>query len=211
VEFRRSIALDSGYAQVRLWYALYLSGMGRSDEAIREISRAHDLDPLSLIVNTEVGRVLELARRDDQAREAYRRTVEIDSTYWAANYLIALFQIRERQFDSASAVVARMVRGSKESDVLELRGYAYATQGDTAAAERTLAELQRIATTRYVSPFSVARIYIALGDRTRAMRWLERGYAEHASEMVTIKVDPVLDALRSDTRFTQLMKRMRLE
>jgi len=210
-EFRRSIALDSGYAQVRLWYALYLSGMGRSYEAIREISRAHELDPLSLIVNTEVGRVLELAGRDDQAREAYRRTVEIDSTYWAANYLIALFQIRERQFDSAAAVVARMVRGSKESDVLELRGYAYATQGDTAAAQRTLTELRRTATTRYVSPFSVARIYAALGDWSQAMRWLERGYSEHASEMVTIKVDPVLDALRSDKRFTQLVKRMRLE
>jgi hypothetical protein len=104
-----------------------------------------------------------------------------------------------------------MVRGSRESDVLELRGYAYATQGDTAAAQRTLTELQRVAMTRYVSPFSVARIYAALGDRTQAMRWLERGYSEHASEMVTIKVDPVLDALRSDTRFTQLVKRMRLE
>jgi Flp pilus assembly protein TadD len=121
------------------------------------------------------------------------------------------FQIRARQFDSAAAVVARMVRGSKESEVLEIRGYAYAMQGDTAAAQRTLGELQRVAATRYVSPFTVARIYAALGDRTQAMRWLERGYSEHASEMFAIKVDPVLDALRSDIRFTQLVKRMRLE
>lgn len=210
-EFRRSIALDSGYAPVRLWYALYLSGVGRSDEAVREIRRAYDLDPLSLIVNTEVGRVFELARRDDEASEAYRQTVEIDSTYWAANYLIALFQIRRRQFDSAAAVIARMVRGSKESEVLELRGYTYAMQGDTTGAQRTLAELRRIAATRYVSAYPIARIYAALGDRTEAMGWLERAYSEHASEMVTIKVDPSLDALHSDSRFTQLVKRMRLE
>src|SRR5205814_285161 len=84
-EFRRTIALDSVYVPARVWYALYLSGMGRSDEAIGEISRARELDPLSLIVNTEVGRVLELAHRDGEAERAYERTLEIDSGFQTAN------------------------------------------------------------------------------------------------------------------------------
>jgi serine/threonine-protein kinase len=211
LEFRRSIALDSMYATVRMWYALYLSGMGRSTEAIREITRARQLDPLSLIVNAELGRVLELARRDDQAANVYRQTLEMDSTFGPANYLLAMLYSRTRQFDSSGRILARMLRASPASDLAEVRGYAYAMQADSAAAHRVLAELKSLRASRYVSPHNVAAIYAALGDRAQGIEWLQKAYTERASEMYALKVDPLLDPLRSDPRFVELLHRMRLD
>jgi Flp pilus assembly protein TadD len=209
-EFRRSIALDSTYAAARLWYALYLSGRRRSGEAIRQITRARDLDPLSLIVNTEVGRVLELARRDSEAELAYMRTLEIDSTYWLANYLLTMLHFRAGQFGSASADLARL-GASRETELPEVRGYGYARKGDVAAARRSLADLRRLSAKRYVSPYSIACIYAALGDRSEAITWLEKAYAAHASEMGLFIADPILDSVRSDARYARLVHRMRLD
>jgi len=210
-EFRRTIALDSVYAPARVWYALYLSGMGRSDEAIGEISRARELDPLSLIVNTEVARVLELAHRDGEAERAYERTLEIDSTFQTANYLLTMLHLRTNRFDVAARDVSRLLRGSRESDIAEVRAYEHARRGDPTSAKRALSDLtSSMSATRYVSPYSIACVYVALGDRTSAFTWLERAYAAHASEMYALKVDPILDPLHDDPRWATLVQRMGL-
>ena len=210
-EFRQSIALDSAYVPARLWYALYLSGKGRAGEAIREITRARELDPLSLIINTEVGRVLELAHRDTPAVEAYTRALEIDSTYELANSLLAEIAFRTRRFDMAERAVARLVRSNRPSSVAELRAYGYAIHGDTSATRQALGEIDRLRTSRYVSPYSVACIYAALNDSPRALEWLQRAYTAHSSEMTALAVDPRLDALRADPRFLGLVHRMGLD
>src|SRR5438309_762248 len=130
---------DSAYAPARLWYALYLSGMRRHDEAIREMTRARDLDPLSLVINTELGRVLELARHDDEAESAYRRTIEIDSSYYLANYLLTQLHYRKGQSALAASDLARL-RPSAATDFAELRAYGYARAGNSGAARQTLTQ-----------------------------------------------------------------------
>jgi tetratricopeptide (TPR) repeat protein len=210
-EFRQSIALDSAYVPARIWYALYLSARGRADEAIREITSARELDPLSLVVNTELGRVLELADRDTAAAQAYARALEIDSTYELANSLLAQISFRTRRFDLADKAVARLMRSNVPSDVAELRAYGYAIRGDTSAARQALAQIERLRTSRYVSPYSVACIYAALNDSARAFEWLEKAYTAHSSEMTSLAVDPRLDALRSRPHFASLIHRMRLD
>lgn len=210
VEFRRSIALDSLYAPVHMWYGLYLAGLRQSSEAIAELSRAREIDPLSLIVNTEMGRVLELSRRDVEAEVAYKRALEIDSTYPTANYLLAQLHLRRRQFAPASRDLARLAATIGESGVAALRAYGAAMQGNRVEATRFLAQLTRTGKRQYVSPYAIACIYTALGDRSRAFEWLDRGFDTHASEMYAIGVDPTLDSLRDDSRFAALMRRMHL-
>jgi TolB-like protein len=210
-EFRRSIALDSAYVPARLWYALYLSGMGHSAEAIREITRARELDPLSLIVNTERGRVLELARRDTAAIEAYAQALEIDSTYELANSLLAQISLRTRRFELADQAIARLMQSSGTSELTNFRAYGYAVRGNGSAARQALAQLTGPPTTRYVSPYSVACIYAALHETRRALEWLEKAYAAHSSEMTALAVDPALDPVRTDPQFRRLMRRMHLD
>src|SRR3954470_22772238 len=110
------------------------------------------------------------------ALSEYRRALDIDSTFSPANHLLASLYTRTRQFDSAAAVFRRMVAGERQS-APELRAYGYAMQGDSANAQRILVDLRQLARTRYVSPYAVACIYVALGDRSEAMRWLESAQA----------------------------------
>jgi tetratricopeptide (TPR) repeat protein len=190
-----------------LWREVALiGGRRRDDEPINAVGQeVRDKGTLARRI------LIHAARQDDDAANAYRRTLEMDSTFGPANYLLAMLYSRTRQFDSTGRVLTRMSRVNRESDLTELRGYTYAMQGDSAAALRVVAELKSLAAERYVSPHSVALIYAALGDRAHAMQWLQKAYTEHASEMYALKVDPVLDPLRSDPRFAELLRRMRLD
>jgi tetratricopeptide (TPR) repeat protein len=185
--------------------------MGHSAEAIREITRARELDPLSLIVNTERGRVLELARRDTAAVEAYAQALEIDSTYELANSLLAQISLRTRRFELADQAIARLMQSSGFSQLTNFRAYAYAVRGNGSAARQALAQITGPRTTRYVWPYSVACIYTALHETPRALEWLEKAYAAHSSEMTALAVDPALDPVRTDPRFRRLMRRMHLD
>jgi tetratricopeptide (TPR) repeat protein len=192
---------------VRVWYALYLSVLNRSDEAIREIMRARELDPMSLVVNTEVGRVLELAHRDSDAEAAYERVIEIDSTYAMANNLLTMLHYRTHHFTAAEVDVRRWLGSSMP---LDLRSYAQAVRGQRGEALRTLNELRRQSTTRFVSPYTMAVTYAALGDTTNALAWLDRAYTTHASAMAAVAVDPLMDGVRGSGGFTILLHRLGL-
>jgi tetratricopeptide (TPR) repeat protein len=155
--------------------------------------------------------VYELGHRDAAAANAYERVLEIDSTYDLANYLLAALHFRIGRFDSAATDVARLTRVSGPGAYADLRAYGYAVRGDTGAARRLLADLRQRQSRRYVSPYSIACIYAALGDATNALEWLDKGYGTHASDLTTIAVDPRLDPLRADARFSALIHRMGLD
>lgn len=209
-EFRRSIALNPNYPVAHDWYALHLAAMGRNQEAIDETLRAEELDPLSFIVNTHVGRVNYLARRYDWAVDAYRKVIDLDPEFERARMRLGMVYAAQRDFGGAIREFqeARRLSAPDPSYLDGLLGYAEGLSGDKAGARKLLSELTERSRRQYVPAYSMALVCIGLGDRDSALGWLEHAYGNHSTYMVYIKMDPLLDPLRTDPRFDQLLHKM---
>jgi DNA-binding SARP family transcriptional activator len=208
-EFKRAIELNPNSAVVHDWYAFYLIMFGRVDEALAEVARALELDPLSLGINTDAGELLYFARQYDSAVEQFQRTLEMDAYYYQAHIVLARVYEQKGMFEQAFAEFFRAIELSGDStDALASLGHAYAASGKKKEARQMLARLSELSRSRYVSPYEVALIHLGLGEKGEALEWLRRAYEEHAEWVIYMTVDPRLDALRSDPRFTELVRRV---
>jgi TolB-like protein/DNA-binding winged helix-turn-helix (wHTH) protein/Flp pilus assembly protein TadD len=208
-EFKRAIELNPGYATAHHWYALYLSAMGRHNEAITEIKRAWELDPLSLIINTAAGQCFFWARRYDEAIAQFQRTFELNPGFSTAHYYLAWAYQQKRLYDEAISEYQKCVAlagGNPADAVLLARGYAAA--GNRTQALKIISDLREHSKQRPVASGIVAETYTALGDFDQAFAWAERTYKEHSPDLIWLKVDPMADPLRSDPRFRDLLRRM---
>jgi len=209
-EFKRAIALKPNYATAHHWYGYGpLRAIGRFDEAIAEGKRAVELDPLSPIMNANLGETLLCAHRHDEAMAQFRKTLEIDPTFFYAHEVLGLaLQLK----GDLPAAIAEYTRAQQLSDFEEVRvmlATAKAQSGDKEAAKQMLAELEEQGRHRYVRPYWRALLYLSLGNHDEAIRWLGQGVADNASyEIFFIKVDPLLDPLRGDPRFEALVQRV---
>jgi adenylate cyclase len=209
-EFQRAIALDPNYATAHQWYGCDpLRAIGRFDEAIAEGKRAVELDPLSPIINSDLGRTLTMARRYDEAIVQLRKTLEIDPTLWVARFNLGeTFQLKN---DMATAV-AEYTKAQQLSDDLRARvplAAAKAQSGDKEAAVQMLAELEELDRYRTVRAYWRTVLYLSLGNRDKAIRLLEQGIADDEGlDIAWIKVDPLLDPLRGDPRFEALVQKV---
>jgi serine/threonine-protein kinase len=208
--FRRAIELHPGYATAHQWYGNFLSVVGRAEESIIEFERALALDPLSGIKHAAVGWGCHFARRYERAVVECRRGIELEPGTVVAHAWLAMSLEsigRAAAAVSAAEETARLSRRSVSS--LGFLGHAYAVAGWSDQARQVLHELMGIAETRYVSQYDLALIHLGLGEADGAIAWLERGYAERDHQMIFLKVDPRLDALRERRDFGRLMERMR--
>lgn len=210
-EFERAIALNPNYATAHHWFGgvgpLLLAG--ESDRAIAEIKRAVELDPLSLIINADLGQGYLYLRRYDEAIEQLRRTLEIDSRFYYARWTLG--QALELKGDVRAALVEYKKAAELDDDpfVLGLIAQAHAKLGQRDEALKILGQMQQLATHRYVPDYSFALVHLALGERDNTLEWLERSYRARAgSDMAFIKVDPMLDPLRGDPRFEALVQKV---
>ena len=208
-EFRRAIELNPNYATAHQWYASYLAMMGRFDDSIREIKRAQELDPLSRIINANLGLHYYYARQFDQSIEQLKRTISLDEGFFVPHQYLGRTYIQKGMHREAIAELerARQLSGNAPEVVASL-GHAYAAAGRTGEAQRTLAELDEIAKERYVLPYFRAAVYTGLGDKDQAFIWLERAFEERHPGLVLVNIDPRFDTLRSDPRFTDLIRRL---
>jgi serine/threonine protein kinase/tetratricopeptide (TPR) repeat protein len=209
-EFRRAIELNPNYPTARQWYANYLSLSGRSPEALREIQIAQKLDPLNLVINTDVGTTYYYAGQNERAMGEQRKTLELDPDFPLAHVYLGFAYLRKdlpedaiREFEAAGRL------SPDEPDPIALRGYASGLVGRRTEAEKALAELGLLSKRRYVSAFPVAWIYLGLGNKDRAFEWLEKAYQERASRLVYLKAERAFDPLRSDPRFVDLLRRLK--
>ena len=210
-EFRRAIDLNPNYANAHHWYALSLMWMGRLDEALDQIRQARAIDPLSLVINSNLGFILAAAHQYDQGIEQCRKTLEMEPNFAHARYRLGQIYILKGMNQDAIVELKKAVALSGESPraTAEL-GVAYARLGDTSEALKLLAELRARSRLRYVSPFNMALINGALGDNRQALDWLEMAYKEHAPSLNLLKLSPAFDSLHSEPRFTELVKRIGL-
>jgi TolB-like protein/DNA-binding winged helix-turn-helix (wHTH) protein/Flp pilus assembly protein TadD len=208
-EFNLAMELNPNLARARSHYALYLAFMGRHDEAIAESKRARELDPLSLFANWGVGYQLLLARRNDQAIEAAKKMLELDQNSPEAHALLGYAYEAKGQYPEAIAVYQKAIKlGDRSPDIEIYLGTAYARAGQREKARAILNRLE--AGKVYVSHGALAALYVELSEREKAFALLERAYAAHDGQLHFLGVDPHLDPLRSDPRFTDLMRRVGL-
>src|SRR2546425_1968915 len=211
-EYRRAIELNPNYPGARIWYAMYLYAMQRFDEAVAQAQRAQQLDPASPLINTWAGAAYFYAGRLEEATASIQKALELDPSYSDASWVLARHYLRNGMYQQAIAELQNaLIFNKKEPFVLGTLAHAYARAGQREEALKLVGELKRIVAEReYVPAFSLIYAYAGLGDKEEAYAWLERSYKERKPKMVWLNVDPLLDPLRSDPRFHDLVRRMGL-
>ena len=209
-EFQRAIELNPNYAIAHQQYGNNtLAALGRFDDAIVEGKRAVELDPLSLVINTDLGSDYYYARRYDEAIAQLRKTLEMDPGFYIAH--LVLGQVLDAKGARDAAIVeCQKARGlNDDPSVLGVLARAYGLSGNKMEAEKILDQLKKVSQERYVSAYSFALVYLGLGDKEEALRWLEQSYQDRAgSDIGYIRVDPLLDPLRADPRFEALAEKI---
>src|SRR5437867_8143390 len=209
-EFQRAIELNSNYATGHQQYGNNtLSALGRFDEAIAEGKRAVGLDPLSLVINADLGMNYYYARRYDEAITQLRKTLEMDPGYYYAHVNLGQVFAAKRAFDEAISEYQKARALNDDPFVLGLLGHAYASSGNKTEALKILDQLKEVSRQRYVSMYSFAIVYLALDDKQEALRWLEQSYQDRAgADIGWIRVDSLVDPLRGDARFEALAEKI---
>jgi len=209
-EFRQAIELNPNYAIAHRWYALNLEYTGRLEEAIAEDKRALELDPLSLPINAYLGLTFYDARQYDQTIEQERKTIELDPNFIVAHNFLGLAYLQKSMGDEAIAEFEKaLVISPGDPMSLGELGRAYALGGKRAEAQKILDKLNELSKQEFVPAMARAVVYTGLGERDKAFESLEKAYEERF--VIQTKPDPQFDPLRSDPRFTDLLRRMNLQ
>lgn len=209
-EFKRAITLNPGYPGARQWYGLLLVSRGQTEEALAEMKRARELDPLSLIVDMGLGGVYIYARRYDEAIEHLEKTRDLHpEAFQPDSNLAYVYEIKGMQDEAvASHLRSRTLAGDSAERVSALKAV-YAASGWKGYLQKRIDEMTAQAKLKkYFSPFSVALLYTQMGEKNRALAWLEKAYEERNYRLLFIKIDARLDSLRAEPRFMDLMKRI---
>jgi TolB-like protein/Flp pilus assembly protein TadD len=210
-ELKRAIELNPSYAQARMGYASYLMSLGRVQESLAEANRATELDPLSLSISVQRGFLLENARNYTEAIEQMRRVIAVDPNHYQAHWMLGHTYVVNKQFEEAIASAEKAVELSQRAPgALGMLGMIYGLAERKDEATKILKELLTLNERRYVTPAALAYVYIGLGDKDQAFVWIEKAYQERSNFVTYLKVVPIVDSLRSDPRFSDLIRRVGL-
>ncbi len=209
--FRRATELNPSYAQGFLWYSLYYEVIGQGGEAIVQATRARDLDPLSLAANVNLAQQYHRAGRHDEAAEQLEKALELSPNFWAAHWVLGDVHERRGSYQEAIAALSKAALFSDKNPApLGSLGFVYGLAGQPGPALGVLADLEKLADERYVSPFNMAIVHLGLGDKEKALEQLEEGYRQRSRSMMWLKVDARLRSLYDDPGFQSLLKRLGL-
>lgn len=208
-DFQEAIALNPNYASAHHFYSICLLTAGRQAEALAEIQRAQELDPLSLIITSVHGWIFYEGRKYDEATVYFRKTLEMDSQYVPA--LLDLGECDLRRGESQKAMEefqkARTIDGDTGRVLADI-AQAYALSRDKSSALKIVGQLEQSSGSRFVSSWDLSFIYAALGDKERAIQLLEKSADEKAGWVTSLGVDPGFDSLRAERRFQRLQERI---
>jgi serine/threonine-protein kinase len=210
-EFNRAIELNPNYATTYHMNGFYFALMERHHEAITTIKKALKLDPISLGIITDLGVIYYFARKYDQAIEQYQKTLEMEPGFIRAYVTLGSTYGQKGMYQKAIDMIQKAIELSGDRSKIAALGRAYALAGKKDEALTIIHELEDLSKQRYISPYCITLIYASMGEKDHAFDWLEKAYEEHVSELIYLKVDPYLDNLRSDPRFTTLLKKVGLD
>ncbi|MBI1825172.1 MAG: protein kinase [Planctomycetes bacterium] len=210
-EFQRALALSPNYATAHQWYGLQLRFRGRHDEAIREATKAQELDPLSLIISVNVGEMHYYVGDLEKAETQFRKTLEFgpdfaEARIWLANTLF--LQARPAEAITEAREAVRL--SNNDPHCASTLGYLYAKSGQTQEARKILDEITARSKGAYVAPTYLAVLHAGLEDSDQMFEWLERAYQEHDVRLLDTLIDPLLADMRSDQRLADLVRRLGL-
>jgi len=212
-EFKLAIELNPGYATAHHWYAFHLSILGRHEEASREIKIARNLDPLAPRISANVGLLLYFARRYDQALEELRKALVVDPSHSATHHYLGWVYEAMGKYEEAIKSYLRVIElsgGSKDRD--NDIANCYALTGKREEARKMLNNIIEYSKKNYVSSVDIAEVFAALGEKEQAFLWLEKAFRERDPGLLTyLKNHHRFDPLRSDPRFTELLRKIGLE
>jgi eukaryotic-like serine/threonine-protein kinase len=206
--FQRAIALNPYYAGAHWWYANHLEAMGRPVEATREIHRAIELEPLSILIQRDLGWHYFHQRKYDQAVEQLRDTLKTRPDYTPARSLLGRALVEAGRPVQGLAELEHAAPQMPRGAALAFLAYGQAAAGRTTKANETLAALRALPTTEYVSPYYVALVYVKLGRFDEALKTLDRAFEEQDTTLVNLKVDPRWDPIRTTPQYQALLKRL---
>jgi TolB-like protein/Flp pilus assembly protein TadD len=209
-EMRRAMQLNPNDQNANHWYAMALAGMGRFDEALVQIQRARDIDPLALMVHANAGFILYRAGRHREAVEHLRNTVAIEPGFVMGRYRLGLACEASGLYEEALEQFHAMHPGPEDPLAFTAIARTLALMGRHDDARRELTRLLDIARSTYVPAALIAGIYVALGDVERTFEYLERGVEERAITLMWLPLDQHWESVRGDARFAQLLRRIGL-
>ena len=210
-EFSRAIELNPRYSTARQWYAWFLAAMGRFDEALAVARSAVDLDPGSVSIRRSLGWLQYYAGQTEPALDNLRRALAMDPTAEETHRLLGLvYQQQGRNDDAAAAFREALMNTANGAMALAGLGHVAARRGRPEEARAILDQLHERGRTGYVSPVALTGLYVTLGDADAAFNWLEQAYQERRGWLAYLKIEPLLEGIRSDARFARLVERMRL-
>jgi TolB-like protein/DNA-binding winged helix-turn-helix (wHTH) protein/Flp pilus assembly protein TadD len=214
-EFKRAIELNPNYAIAHHWYAHLLMQIGRTDESLAQARLATELDPLSPFINNGLARQYYLSRQYDKAIAQCQVILQMDPAYLPARTQLALAYEQKGLLAEAVSTMEQTRRLAGEKTDLPmvhaLLAHAYALAGRRADAQSELNVLTAIGKKRYVPPSYLAIVYLALGDKDKAFLYLNKGYQDHSEQLLYLGVEPIVDPLRGDPRFDDLLKQVGLK
>ncbi len=208
-EFKLAMELNPNYATAPHWFSQWLLNMGRIEESLQMISRAAELDPVSQAILKDKGLVLYYNRQYDEAIEMAQKTLELDPNYAAAHRLLSLAFQGKGMFEEALVENEKWgaLTGNEVETAVTL-AQLYAVSGQVEEARRIVDDLTRDKLVTQQINRGLALVYASLGEPDNAFKYLEESYERREESLLTLKVDPKLDAVRSDPRFAALLDKI---
>jgi eukaryotic-like serine/threonine-protein kinase len=209
--YERALELNPNYATAHHWYGdAYLAPAGKLDDALTELRKAQELDPLSPIITADMGKNLILAGRYAEGIDLLRKTLELDPNFNQAHDRLWLAYVGTGNYQQATAELRQTQAHTSSSQYRANWAFLEAKIGSEGKARELLSQLLRESEQSYVNPNAIAAIYIALGERDQAFAWLEKACALKHFELVALNLNRMYDPLRSDPRFADLVRRVGL-
>jgi adenylate cyclase len=207
-EFHRAIELNPNYAPAHWQYGWLLIWVGRIDEAQTQMQRAVELDPLSAVMTMDVCVPYALKKDYDTAIAQSHKAMELDPGFFLPHFGLGWIEILRQNYANAIQEFRAAQALDTNPIITGYLGFTYGRSGQKDKAVETLNELNQLAQRRFVTPFCQALVYAGIGEDSKAIDWLEKAYQERSVWIGWLKVQPLLDPLRSDPRFQALYKKM---